>query len=328
MKIMKTIEKFPGGMMVIPLLIGALINTLDPSILKIGSFTTALFSKAGVNTVVGLQVFCVGACLKLTDVPEALKRGSVLLLARLLTGLILVLTVSHFFGMAGFMGISVLAIVSCAVANNGSLYLSLVGTFGEATDSAAQGIMALHDGPFLSLLLLGITGLAFVPFLDLVAVILPIIIGFILGNLDPDIRAFCKPGVKLMIPFSGFTIGAGINFSVIFKSGLSGLVLGLIVFVVAAILGIAADKFINKRPGYAGAACTSIAGNSLVNPTAIATVIPAFRPYVASATTQMAAAVVILVLVVPAFTGWIAKKYGCPKYDNERKIENNKGLEV
>ena len=34
MKIRQTIEKIPGGMMVIPLFLGAIINTIDPTMAK------------------------------------------------------------------------------------------------------------------------------------------------------------------------------------------------------------------------------------------------------------------------------------------------------
>ena len=49
MKICATMKKFPGGMMVIPLLIGCLVNTFIPQCLQIGGFTTALF-KSGQAT--------------------------------------------------------------------------------------------------------------------------------------------------------------------------------------------------------------------------------------------------------------------------------------
>ena len=54
--ILKTLQKIPAGLMVVPLLIGAALNTFCPDALKIGSFTTALFSSAGTATVVGLQI--------------------------------------------------------------------------------------------------------------------------------------------------------------------------------------------------------------------------------------------------------------------------------
>lgn len=43
MKLCATMRKFPGGMMVIPLVIGCLVNTFIPQVLQIGGFTTALF---------------------------------------------------------------------------------------------------------------------------------------------------------------------------------------------------------------------------------------------------------------------------------------------
>ena len=39
-----TMERIPGGLMLIPLILGSLIGTFAPGTLEIGSFTTALFS--------------------------------------------------------------------------------------------------------------------------------------------------------------------------------------------------------------------------------------------------------------------------------------------
>ena len=44
--IMRFLRKVPAGMMIVPLLIGAFMNTFFPEALKIGSFTTATFSSA------------------------------------------------------------------------------------------------------------------------------------------------------------------------------------------------------------------------------------------------------------------------------------------
>lgn len=46
MKILKGIKKIPGGLMVIPLLLGVTINTLFPKALTIGGFTTAIFKES------------------------------------------------------------------------------------------------------------------------------------------------------------------------------------------------------------------------------------------------------------------------------------------
>lgn len=230
--ILKTLQKIPAGLMVVPLLIGAALNTFCPDALKIGSFTTALFSSAGTATVVGLQIFFVGTNLRLNQVGEALKRGSVLLLAKYAAGVVLGLAVGAIFGKAGVLGVSVLAIISSVTGANGSLYLSLMSEYGDPADTAAQSIMNIHDGPFLALLTLSASGMANIPLLSLFAAIVPLILGCILGNLDEDLRAFFQAGAGLVVPFVGFCIGAGINFSSVIEAGVSGLVLtGMVFFV-------------------------------------------------------------------------------------------------
>jgi 2-keto-3-deoxygluconate permease len=59
MKIKQTIERIPGGMMVIPLILGAIFNTFVPDLLNIGGFTTALF-KDGVASLIGAFYFVRG----------------------------------------------------------------------------------------------------------------------------------------------------------------------------------------------------------------------------------------------------------------------------
>ena len=64
MKILKTVQKIPGGMMVVPLILGALVNTFFGDALKIGGFTTALF-KNSASCLIGLFIFCNGAMINI-----------------------------------------------------------------------------------------------------------------------------------------------------------------------------------------------------------------------------------------------------------------------
>lgn len=318
--IMKTIQKVPAGMMVIPLLLGAAINTFFPDALQIGSFTTALFSSAGTATIVGMQIFFVGTNLRFDRVGEALKRGTVLLIAKYAAGAVLGMVIGAIFGKAGVLGVSSLAIISSVTGANGSLYLSLMGEYGDPEDTAAMSIMNIHDGPFLALLTLGASGMANIPFMSLIAAIVPLILGCILGNLDEDLRKFFAVGSGLVVPFVGFALGAGINFGSIIEAGPSGLVLTCMVFFIGGGISVLADKFIARRPGYAGLAIASAAGNTMATPAAVALIDPTWEPYVAAATAQIGAAVVITAIIVPFVVDWGARKWGCPKFDKEKEL--------
>lgn len=321
MKILKTVQKVPGGLMVVPLLLAAIINTFFPQLLEIGSFTTAVFSSAGAATAVGIQLFFIGTNLRLKEAPEAIKRGGVLLLSKFAGGAAIGILTAKVFGPVEFLGISALAIISSVSNSNGSLYLALMGEYGDSADQAAQSVLNVNDGPFLTLIALGASGLANIPFVSLIAAIGPLLVGVVLGNLDHDIRDMMKPGVTLTIPFIGFALGAGINLTNIVNAGLSGVLLGAVVMLGSGIPLFLADRFILKRPGYAAAALSSAAGNSIATPAAVALVDPSYKPFVAAATTQIAGAVVLTAILVPMITAYVAKKFGCAKDEKKSDID-------
>lgn len=325
MHILRTVKKIPGGTMVVPLLLGAAINTFFPALLHIGGFTTAVFSNAGANSLVGISLVFIGSQLRFKEAPEALKRGSVLLLGKFIAGGGFGFLVAKMFGPTGFLGLSVLAVTACIASGNGGLYMALVSDYGEPTDVAALSILNIKDGPFLTMLALGATGVANIPFLSLVAAIGPLLVGIILGNLDSDIKEFLRPGIDIIIPCFAFALGAGISFKSILNAGLSGILLGFLCVLISGTVCVLFDKFINRRPGYAGIATSAASGNAVATPAAVALIDKSWGPYVAVATAQVAAAVVVTALIVPFATAFIAKRFGSQKAENDRaKLEAEK----
>ena len=310
MKILKTVQKIPGGMMVVPLLLGVILNTLIPDVLKLGGYVSAVWSSAGTNSFIGAFLFCVGTQIQLRTGGELLKRGIVLLLAKFFAGAVLGWGIGAIAGPAGVLGLSTLAIISAVTNSNGGMFMSLVGSYGDEADVASQAILNINDGPFLTLVAVGASGMADIPFQSLAIAIAPLVIGLILGNIDKDIADFAKGGLNLLIPFFAFCLGAGISLGNLVKGGLPGILLGLITVVWSGFICILADKFILKRPGYAGAAVATAAGNCVATPAAVALAAPSMEPYVESATVQCAAAVIVTVILVPILTSWAAKKRG------------------
>ena len=311
--ILNFLKKVPAGMMVIPLLLGSLIVTIFPNAFEIGGLTAAIFSSAGTNTLLGAQLFCMGTALSVKDMPKVLKRGGVLLLAKFAIGAGIGILVGKVFGTAGFLGLTPLAII-CAVTNsNGSVYLTLMGEYGDEADCGCFPLLALNDGPFFTLVALGASGLANIPFQSLIAAIIPIALGMLLGNLDKGLRDLFAPMGSAIIPLIGFALGTGINLTNVIKGGFPGILLGLITVFVGGGFILLCDKFITRRPGYAAWAVATTAGNAVAVPAAVALIDTAWEPYVATVTVQVAASVVVSCILAPIITSWWAKKHGCPK---------------
>ena len=152
---------------------------------------------------------------------------------------------------------------------NGGMFLALTGVMGDKDDTGTYVVQSIETGPFLTMLIFVGTGLAVIPWLTMVSVIAPIVVGAILGNLDDDLKEFFGSHEPIIVPFMAFTLGQTINLKSVVTAGLPGVVLGLTVVVVTGVVCIAVDRLLGGS-GVAGAAASSTAGNSAAVPQAVA----------------------------------------------------------
>ena len=313
--IKRAIERVPGGMMVVPLLIGALIATFFPGTPKFfGSFTGALFS--GALTILAVFYVCMGASISFKATPYILKKGGTLLAVKVGIAIILGIVFGRFLGEAPvtagmFAGLSTLAIVAAMNDTNGGLYMALMGQYGRPRDVGAYTIMSLESGPFLTMITLGVAGLSAFPWQTLVGSILPLMVGMLLGNLDREMRDFLSRAIPVMIPFFAFALGTGLDLTKVWQAGLLGLGLGVAVVVVTGIPLFFADRATGGT-GVAGVAAASTAGNAAAVPAIIAAANPAYAEAAPPATVLVAACVVVTAILVPLVTAWTARAFGQP----------------
>jgi 2-keto-3-deoxygluconate permease len=306
MKILATMKRFPAGVMVIPLLIGTVINTLAPQALTIGGFTSGLF-KNGIPTLVGLFLLCSGATINVRMAGKPIYIGCVLTILKFAAGFGMGLLLNSMFGATGILGLTPLAVIGAITNSNGVIYVNLAAEYGDESDVGAISILSLNDGPFLTMIALGTSGLATIPFIDIVASILPLIIGFIIGNLDKEFRSLLATGMVLLPPFNGFAFGAGMNLMNIVNAGIPGIILGILTVLSTGVLTFIIYSAIRGRRDPMGAAIGTTAGNAVATPAAVAASDPSLKPYVADATAQTAAAVVITAVLCPLLTSFCSK---------------------
>lgn len=307
-------RKIPASAMIIPMFLSILFNSVFPDFVKIGSLTTAIFSKSAVVPLTGAVLFFAGTQLKLNEAPAALKRGSVLLAAKFITGYVIGTLFMMAFSTVGFLGVSALAVYTALLSSNGSIYLAITGEYGDDIDLGAYSVLSLKDGPFLAMVALGASGASDIPLKALFATIFPMLLGIVLGNVYPGVRSYFKGGTRLLIPLVGISIGSSINLSMMFQAGAGGILLGLVAFGAGAIALVAADKFILRRPGYAGASLASIAGSAVATPAIIAGVVPDLADTAVMASVQIAAGVIVTAILCPMLTSWALKRWGAPNY--------------
>lgn len=318
--LLNKMKNLPGGLVIIPLVLAVIIATICPQVFQIGGYVTALFYD-GNSAMMGLFLIICGSSISIKQVGMPLYKGVVLTGIKFVLGIILGLTVGTIFGPAGFLGLTPFVIIAAITNSNGSLFISLSSQFGNATDTGAISILSLNDGPFFTLVALGATGLASIPVDKLIATLVPILIGFIWGNLDAGFRKACTSAQPIVTFFMTISIGSKTDIKTIITAGSSGIILGLISTATAVIFFFAFNLFLPKKERNAmGAAVGTTALNSAMTPAAVAEADPSMAQYVDMATAQCATASIITLFLCPfivAFFDKLMRKHKKGIYSSE-----------
>ena len=301
MKILQSVKKIPGGLMVIPLFLGAAFNTFLPGLITLGgsgTFTSHLW-KSGAMPILAVFLFCNGAQINVNQAGVPVVKGIIITAVKVGLGAIVGILLNMAFGPAGILGLTPLAVIAAMANSNGGLYAALAGEFGDATDVGAVSILSINDGPFFTMVALGASGIASIPFMTLV--------GCVLGNMDEELRNFVAPGATMLIPFFAFPLGAGLNFKQLITAGLPGILLGVAVTVITGFGGYFSMKLMRSKHPQVGGAIGTTAGNAVGTPAAVAAADPSMLPISEIATAQVAAAVIVTAILCHVLVNFLNK---------------------
>ena len=312
MQLKRNLEKIPGGMMIVPLGTGALIATFFPNAGSFfGSFTGALFS--GALPILAVFYLCMGTTIDVRSLPQVLRQGGSLLAVKIALGIAAGLVLGHLIGIepirSGWLtGLSTLAVVAAINDTNGGLYMALTQQYGTSREAAAYSVMSLESGPFFTMITLGAAGLSSFPWQTLAGAILPLCIGILLGNLDPELRKFFGGAAPMLIPFYAFALGATLDLHHVWQAGVIGIVLGLGIILISAPLLILVDRVFDGT-GTAGLAAATTASNAASVPALVAAANHKYADAAGPATALVASSVIVTSLLIPPLTAWWAKRF-------------------
>lgn len=310
-KILRFMHKVPAGTLNVPMAATALVHTFWPQALQIGGATTAMFA-TGTTTLIGIMLFLAGSQFALTQVVPTLRRGAVLVLAKLMIAVVGSIVVLRLLQPDGFWGISVIALVTALAATNPGIYLSICTEHGDEIDQAAFGLLNLISVPAIAVLCMGLGAGGGFDTMVLVQILVPFLAGMLVGNLDPEVMAFLKPGEAVLLPFLGFCFGSVIDLRLVVSAGLSGLVLTALYIVVNVPFLLLVDRLLLRRPGYAALGVATAAGISIAVPGIYATAHPAYAPYAQVAAAQIAMVVVVTSFLMP----WLAERLAAARSED------------
>lgn len=304
-------SKIPGGTMLIPLILGSIIGTFFPGFLELGSFTTGLF-KSSATPLIALLIFATGMQITVRNSGPVLLHTAVILTAKTIIPAFIAIILGLFTGHQGVMGMSLLALITVVANSNGGIWLAFTGKYGDFRDRGAYIASAINDGPFFVLLFLGASGLADIPWSLMLAAVLPLLIGMLIGNLNPTWTEKLIPTGTIVIPFFAFALGTGINLNSIITGGASGLFLGAFACILTGFLTYVGYKTILRRGNESGIgfAAGTTAGNAIITPSIVAQADPNYAQFVDTATAQVAAAVLVSAILAPLLAAWVLKKEG------------------
>lgn len=302
-------RKVPGGMVLVPMLLFAVINTIFPNLwTSLGGMSMALF-KGGTQCLAGFLLFASGTSISVKGLGKVLSHSAPLAIAKLVLSFVCGFGFLSLFGIDGIFGINGVAFVAVICACNPGVYMGCIQDYGEPADMANFAILNVLTMPAIPIMIIAAAAGTGFNVLDIVTILLPFLLGMLLGNLDPKIPDMFRSATPLALPFLGMCFGSSINLVNAVSAGIPGIILSIVYLAIHVVVMLPVDRFVGKQPGYAAMAMSSVAGISVAVPAMLG---EAYAAYAQAATSEIALALIITSIVSPYITKAVVNKWGAP----------------
>ena len=132
----------PGANILVPLLLGCLLNTLFPDLFKtLGSFTLGM-TQQGAGPLVGAFLLIVGTTISFKSAPAAAARGAIIIAVKQIVVVAVSLLILYVFN-DNLFGISAMVMLAACTGANNAMYAGLMGTMGNEAERGAVAITTL-----------------------------------------------------------------------------------------------------------------------------------------------------------------------------------------
>ncbi|MHA6603567.1 2-keto-3-deoxygluconate permease [Aerococcus urinae] len=319
---LKRIAKIPAGTFLVPMIISMLLISFFPGMYDVFGGTTQAAFQNGTSVVIGFLVFAAGTTLDFEKIGPLLKRHLPMVVFKLILSTLYILAFYWLFGVEGILGINLLTFACVMYSLNPAVALAIHSEYGDRQFGAVYGIYGILGMSFTPLILLSILtasgGGAGIDWDPIISIFIPLIVGALLGNIDPDFADFFSPLIAKLLPFLGWNLGVGMNLMDAVSSGLSGLLMAGLFMVLMSPL-IFFDKYVTKvNNGVDGVAIWNVAGMSVANPAIIGAALPAvFASQVTSATAIVMMVCIITSLASPALAQKLSQESESERLERE-----------
>lgn len=304
---LKFMRKVPGGMLIVPMVLAIIFNTLFPNALNIKGMTEASFTPKATQAIIGLMTFVSGANVKISALPRVFKKIGSLMLVRALVASLIAYLYFKFFGQEGIFGIPAISI-ACLGCISAAIYMALSLEYGEQTDRDGFVMTGFLTNPGILILIYSLSNINNFDVMNLVSSFAPLIVGMIIGNLDKDFAKFLDPLVNLLMPFLGWTFGMNVNLGQAFSQSVNGIILTVVLYAINLPIMFVFEKNVLKSNGLASLSLVAVGAVSIAAPGLLAETDSFVKANIGIISSQLAFVALITNIVTPIFVGKFCKQ--------------------